>query len=253
MKSGPVGEGDYIVEQGDCFLSIAQRSGHFWETIWKDPANSKLRSERKDPTILLEGDRLTIPPLAVGQTACQTEKRHQFTRRGTPAKLKLRILEDPLPQHEETEGPSNVPNYSGRDVTSEDQEVAVHSNQDRPRRGVPYRLVIDGRNFDGKTDEDGSIEHLIPPDARAGTLILEPGTLKQQEFELRLGHLDPISEMVGVKERLANLSFECGDRSDEMTDGLQHALRAFQEKWGLPVTGELTEEVRSKIQEVHGS
>jgi hypothetical protein len=86
-----------------------------------------------------------------------------------------------------------------------------------------------------------------------GKLILNPGTAEEEEISLELGHLDPISEVVGVKQRLANLSFECGDRSNEETDGLSQATAAFQQKNGMEVTGELTDELRQKLLELHGS
>ena len=82
---------------------------------------------------------------------------------------------------------------------------------------------------------------------------MEPGTPRERVFNLQLGHLSPITEKGGVKERLANLGFECGDREDSLTTPFVSALRAFQQKYQLPATGELNAATRDKLKEVHGS
>jgi hypothetical protein len=245
-----VGEGDYIVQPGDCISSIAQENGHFWQTIWNDPHNSALKSARGDPNVLLEGDRVTIPPIRIKYENRQTGAEHRFVRVGTPAKLRICIMEDPEPPQEQ-DGPAPI--YEGRDVATEDPASTPASTANRPRANAPYVLTIDGRSVTGNTDANGYLEVCISPAAREGRLVIDPGTLQEREYTLRLGHLDPLTEIAGVKQRLANLSFECGDRSDEATEGFRAALMAFQEASGLPATGELTSEVRDKIRELHGS
>ena len=49
------------VTQGDCFLSIAEANGFFWETLWNHPENKTLKAERKDPAVLLPGDKVFVP------------------------------------------------------------------------------------------------------------------------------------------------------------------------------------------------
>ncbi|MFH1075402.1 MAG: hypothetical protein V1753_00935 [Pseudomonadota bacterium] len=52
---------DYIVKQGDCIESIAFKHGLFWETVWNHPNNQQLKQERKNPNILLAGDKVFVP------------------------------------------------------------------------------------------------------------------------------------------------------------------------------------------------
>lgn len=89
----PVGDGEYEVQQGDCVESIAARYGHLWKTIWDHPKNAAVKSERRDPNVLLPGDRLHIPPLRIRELSKGSDSRHSFTRLGVPSKLVLKLAE----------------------------------------------------------------------------------------------------------------------------------------------------------------
>lgn len=114
---------------------------------------------------------------------------------------------------------------------------------DQPRPNVPYQLEIDGQWFDGATDGDGYLEHPIPPTAAKGKLTVGEGTT-QDVFELEFGALDPVDTEEGVAGRLADLGYG--------TDDVEEALRAFQEKYRLPVTGTADEATRQRLREVFG-
>jgi hypothetical protein len=244
---------EYTVKQGDCISSIAQKYGLFWEKIWDHSKNAQLKERRKDPNILQPGDVVFIPDNEEKEESGATEQRHRFRKRGVPAKLRLRLMEEPEREQTEqsAETSSAMPDSSG--AFSEDPQMDDTPPQEEPRRNVPYVVEIDGKLIRGTTDDDGMIECGIPPNASKGRLIVEPGTPNETTLPLELGHLNPLSELSGIKQRLANLGLECGDRRDSPTPGLEEALRAFQEKHGLPVTGEADQTTRDKINEVHGS
>jgi Putative peptidoglycan binding domain len=46
------------IVEGDCVESVAELHGHFWETVWNDPANAELKQARGDHTTLEPGDVL---------------------------------------------------------------------------------------------------------------------------------------------------------------------------------------------------
>lgn len=94
------------------------------------------------------------------------------------------------------------------------------------------------------------IDHEIPAGARAGRLILEPGTPNETILPLNLGHLDPVDAVSGVKQRLANLTFECGS-GDDLTPELAGALRMFQQKNGLEITGEIDQATKDALAKLH--
>lgn len=249
-QGGPVGSGEYIVQEGDCILSLAARCGHFWKTIWDHPANTELRQARGDPAILLPGDKLTIPPLRLREESKSTDQKHRFVRKGVPLMLRLRFTEDVY------ESPQTQAGAQGSA-----QEQSLHSSyatpasactyQTKPRANVPFLLEVGGRLIQGKTDRDGRIEQSIPADTSSARLTLEPGTARETVLPIRLGHLDPLDEFSGVRQRLINLGFDC--RGVEQEEDLTDAIAAFQEWHGLPVTGKLDGATRDKLRETHGS
>lgn len=241
------------VSAGDCVSSISKSHGFFWETIWNHPENSELKNLRQDPNILLPGDRVYVPDKDPGEENGATEARHRFRLKGVPAKLRLRVMREPKPE-------GSVPSTPGagageeKNPSSEDPLIEESAEEDEPLANAPYMLKIDGLVVEeGTTDGDGRVEIPLAPDAREGELILNPGTDEERIIPLGLGHLDPIGEVIGVKQRLCNLGFECGELDGEHSEELEVAVRAFQEKHGLGITGEVDQETRDAIKEQHGS
>ncbi|MFZ5758217.1 MAG: PGRP and LysM peptidoglycan-binding domain-containing protein [Thermodesulfobacteriota bacterium] len=232
----------HVVRQGDCLSSIADRYGHFWETIWNHPDNAALKELRQDPNVLLPGDEVIVPDREEKEESGATAARHRFKKKGVPAKIRLKIMREPPPDNGDSEESGDVIRSSAQ------------TPQDEVRADLPYRLDIDGQVSEGSTDSEGMIEFVIPPGARRGKIILEPNTTRAREIPLMLGSLDPISENRGIKQRLANLGFDCGSCSDdEMSEKVEAALRFFQEEYELEVTGVIDDATRNKLKEVHGS
>lgn len=171
--------------------------------------------------------------------------------KGVPAKLRLRLL-DHVAKDAPVPPPPPAPG-------GEELHVQVHDPvldpqfEFKPRANAPYRLIIDAVSFEGTTDAQGILERAIAPNAREGTLIVDPGTPRQLLIQLRLGQLGPLTEISGVKQRLANLGFDCGDDSPQAHDAFAAAVAAFQESAGLPISGELDDSTRSAIQDAHGA
>lgn len=242
---------DYEVNAGECVSSIAFEHGFYWRTLWDHSSNAALKARRKDPNVLLAGDVVHIPDLTLQEESGATEARHRFQLKGVPAKLRIRLLEPCEPEAKQE--PEGQFHHDGRGTTSEDPVRPQETTKERPRANVPYHLFIDGQPTQGKTDGDGYLTLAIPPNAREGRLVLDPGTGKQSELRLGLGHLDPITEVAGVKQRLANLAFDCGDRTNEPSEALADAIARFQAQNGLPVNGELSDQLRDALKKAHGS
>jgi hypothetical protein len=232
--TGPLGDGNYCVEQGECVQSIAFARRMHWKTIWDDPRNAILKQAR-DPNILLPGDRLHVPDPEPKTVDAETDRRHTYVVEGIWSRVHIRMVEwAPAPEQ-----PDNEPDGGMMEA--------------KPRAHVPYVLVIEERSFSGTTDADGWIDHVISPGARQGKLILEPGTSRAYTLPLLLGGLDPMPAASGVCQRLANLGF--GADTDLQPDSaeFQDAVQAFQTANGLEPSGVVDAETRAKLQELHCS
>jgi len=211
---GPVGNGSYVVRQGDCLSSIGKCHGFFSKTLWEHPENRELRDVRKDPNVLLPGDRVFIPELRPRIENCVTEKRHVFVRKGTHCPFRMTIMD-----------------------------------YDRPRSGEAYRLNVDGVWHEGTLDDQGTLDIKIPANAVSGKLFV--GTAPLEEcFDLQFGAIDPSVNVAGIQKRLRNLGFDCGE---ETTLGrkTRAALAQFQAKHDLEVTGKLDDDSRSMLEDEH--
>ncbi len=213
----PVGSGDYVVQQGECLLSIALEHGFLPETLWDLPENREVKDKRKDPSVLLPGDRLHIPDPRVKQESSSDGQKHRFRRKGFPAKLRIRVLQN-----------------------------------GEPRKDTPYILDIDGVLSDGTTDGDGGVEVTVPPQAKRGRLTVGKDEGDRQVFELRLSGLDPIDALSGVQQRLDNLGFAC-PVTGALDERTKAALADFQRAFDLEATGEADDKTRDRLVKEHGS
>ena len=198
--------------EGDCIASIAMKYGFFPDTVWQDSANSELRGRRKNPNILSPGDVVVIPDKRVKTVAKPSDEHHKFRRRGVPEKLVIQLL-----------------------------------SNDKPRASEEYRLEIDGQLIHGCTDEEGILEHWVPPGAKEGRLLVGA---TDEEYILAIGSLPPLTEEAGIQRRLANLGFLEADKPDDTE--YKQAIEAFQSHYGLKVTGDVDQDTRDKILEEHG-
>ncbi len=206
----------HTAERGACVSSIAFGAGLFWQTIWDHPANAALRHDRGNPNVLHEGDATFVPDIRQKADSGSTDQHHRFVRRGEPAQLQLRVLED-----------------------------------DEPRSGAPWVLEVDGRSFQGQTDADGNLSIPMMANARRAVLRVGPPG-EEDEYELDLGTVEPVTSDAGLRARLENLEYLDYEEA-KSAEVLAEALREFQCKHGLAITGEPDEATRSRLLEQHGS
>jgi len=207
---------NHNVVQGDCFLSIAENYGFFWETLWNHPNNAELKTKREDPTILYPGDVVFVPVKRLKEVKESTDQVHKYRMKNVPAKFHIRLLND----------------------------------DDSPRANLNYVLEIDGQEFTGTTDGNGAISISIPPKAKNGKLVL---TDEDEEYDLYLGQLDPIDKNSGVQARLRGLGYYNGETSQAVNPETEQAVKDFQEAYNLEPTGQIDDAFRSKLESIYGS
>jgi hypothetical protein len=203
----------HVVEDGDSVLSLAEQHGLFAATVWNDPANSDLKSQRTDMNILMPGDVVVIPDKRSRVETRQTGATYRFRRKGIPALLRLRILE-----------------------------------YNQPRKNQDYTLTVDGQEQTGTTDDQGILEAYVPARSREGELVIGED---EEHIVLQFGHLDPVREISGVQKRLNNLGYDCGEVDGELSETTVAALKAFQQEAGLEPTGEADTATQEKLRELH--
>lgn len=201
----------HSVAAGECISSIAHRFGFAPATLWDHPQNAALRSARANPDVLAPGDLVFIPDRRARATDAAVDARHRYRVRGVPARLRLQLLED-----------------------------------DEPLAAQPFELVVDGGLvLRGVTDDAGRIDVAIPPNARAGRLVVGEGP-SAATHELRLGRLDPVEDPAGLRARLTNLGYGVGDDPTP-------ALRRFQRDHDVPETGLPDAPTLQALLAAHGS
>jgi len=238
---------DYTVKQGDCLSSIAAKYGLFWEKIWNHPKNARLKEQRKDPNILYPGDVVFVPEKEVKEESGATEQRHEFKKKGVPAKLRIRFFR---PVISET-SPSNSENsYNISHYHPAQREPAI---EHQPIANAPFVIIVDKAIINGQSDEEGMVELSIAPQAVEGKIIFYPGTSEEIIYDLTLGEMDPIDTIIGVRKRLNNLGYRCLPGGDNLDESLRDALRKFQRENNLSPSGEIDQPTKNKLMDIHGS
>ncbi|MEO8810839.1 MAG: LysM domain-containing protein [Rhodanobacter sp.] len=205
---------DYIVSAGDSLASIAKDNGYLWKTLWEHGNNAGLKSLRKNPNQLVEGDKLFLPDKAAKNASKPTDAKHKFKRKGEPTSLKMQL-----------------------------------TSLGEPRKDEAYTLTFGDQVIHGQTDGEGKLEHPIPGEVKGATLMLSGG---KEVYNIAIGLLDPSSLTRGIRQRLGNLGYDCGgDSGDELGEATRTALKRFQADNKLKTSGEIDADTRAKIDQLH--
>lgn len=189
-----------------------------WQDVYDSADNEALRKRRPNPNLLFPGDVVNIPEQP--EASCLTEQHHEFTRIIPRRYISLKLF-------------------------SYDSEAL---------KSCDYKLWIEGRELDGKTDDDGRLCVEIP--ILCNQCILFIG---HQVWELKLGHLNPITAdcaddgISGIQARLMNLGYYHGPVDGIKTKALKLAIHEFQQAFGLQKTGIPDTATRDKLTKAHGS
>lgn len=188
-----------------------------YKVIYDHADNADFKKKRPDPNLILVGDRIVIPDLTPGKSACATGATHTFTAKKMKRKLTVRVID----------------------------------SDGNPVKAAAYKLKLGELVIEGKSDGDGNVKADIPIDAEEGAV--EVGAWK---WPLRVGHLNPMEEtgddISGVQSRLLNLGHGPGAVDGVMGKKTSAAIRAFQRDQGLEVDGEISPDLVSKLKEVYG-
>jgi hypothetical protein len=204
--------------QGDTVASIVLPLGADPDAVWSDPKNDRLRAERSDPAVLCAGDILYIP-------------------------------DDDPPSHTAAAGSTNT--FTSLVAT---QTVRIVLGGGQPVANTAYVVHGLGDDVTGTTGADGSLSIDVP--VNIDTFVLELPD-QQATYQVLVGHLDPVTQDSGVRQRLSNLGYGSplfdllGDLGIEADAAL--VIRLFQISNGLNVSGEPDADTVAAIQKAHGA
>jgi LysM repeat protein len=213
----------HVVKQGDCLYRIAQQYGFAdWRTIYDHADNEDFRELRPDPNVIYPGDQIHIPDTESKQVTLPTANKHKI--QVTLPKIMLRI--------------------------------ELRNELDEPLAGKEFMLAFGDTLYEGTTTGDGMLEQKIAAGEERGELtvwLTADHEAARYCWDISVGHLDPVEELAGVRQRLNNLGFYCEPGGVELDDSLRLALIGFQHVAEIDESGELDDATRSKLVELHGS
>jgi hypothetical protein len=169
----------YTVAQGDYVASIAaDLEVRNPDTIWNDPSNAPLKSARISPNVLFPGDAITIPDPRDRKEGRPTDSIHNFAVLRRHVQLR----------------------------------VVLHDAGDRPVSGAQCLVELGAR---ARLTSDGGgliAAEIDPAGAHVGTLTIGNSNCPLDgQYEIRVGHLNPVSKPSGQMARLNNLGYRAGD------------------------------------------
>jgi len=214
--SGPVGDGEHVVREGECISLLAAKHGLKASDIFDHPDNAELKAVRRNPNVLLPRDRVAVRQVELKEQGRPTNQKSTFQLLREPVFLQIQILD-----------------------------------RDQPVAGKPFALTVDGVTIRGTTNPDGTIKVRISPTATAGFLLVGPPDNLLQ-MKLKLGALHPVETNTGVQQRLQNLGFDCGPIDGIVGPRTRGRIRDFQGKSGLTIDGKLDPATRELLRQKHG-
>lgn len=212
----------HVVKQGDCLYRIAKQYGFAdWRTIYDHADNEAFRSKRPNPNVIYPGDELAIPDKDIKQVSLPTTAKHKLTVKRPKVMLR----------------------------------VELRNELDEPLAGKQFELKFGEQLYEGSTDGAGILEAKVQAHEEVGELTVWGSSDREAErwfWNIRVGHLDPVAELAGVRQRLNNLGFYCEPKGAAVDESLRFAVKGFQRIAGIEPTGEVDDATRGKLVELHG-
>jgi N-acetylmuramoyl-L-alanine amidase len=187
--------------------------------IYADPDNAELWKKRPNPNQLMPGDEVSL---------------------GDPNR------------------PSDLPTGAGHTLMiseGDDETLSIFlgSRTDSSFAGKNFELTVGDRKAQGTVPDDNVIAADIPLGSDSGELKVwlsdDPEVIAS--WTLKIGHLDPITEVTGVQARLNNLGYDAGNVDGSEDEDLDAAVAAFQDDVGLEPSGEIDDDVRAALDQAH--
>lgn len=207
----------YVVRPGDYLSKLAYTRGFDADEVWNHPKNAELKKTRK-PEVLCAGDVLYLPKNKPDGLSFSRRRVNRFVAKVPTSKFDMHF-DDP----------------AGK------------------LKNAAFTYEIDGVEADGKTDGDGKATFDVPITAHEVHVVFPDVGFATTA---KVGHLDPVDDPKGVRQRLKNKGYikePPSEDEEREADLMKDALTKFQKDQKLPETGELDDATKGKLVAEHGS
>ena len=229
------------VVQGEYLSLIAARYGFTDHLVlWNFPANAALKQLRKNPNVLLPGDRVVIPDRETGLVSAPTGQVNPFVANASDVLVNI-VFEDPSRQPLATRAGNltvGVTSQRGNGFIVRGPTPATTDNQGK------FPIIF--RNALGTG--------ALPTD---GAFVMDPAApLPRAPFRFLVGSLDRLDTRSGQRARLNNFGYFAGF-GEQDDDQLVWAIEEFQNDEKLTergLTGTLAKDRRTlnRLGQRHG-
>ena len=214
----------HTVAQGETLTRIAKQYEFVDpETIYQHESNKAFREKRPDPNIIFPGDEINIPDKEKIVKAGYTGGKHVFTVKKPPVEM---------------------------------FRMKIQNKAGKAWAGKRVTLDVSGQTLDAEIGDDGLIEIELPNGDESGgnlNVFMDPNSDEPtHQFEVQMGHLDPVEELSGVQARCNMLGFYCGVADGVMGGNTRRGIKEFQAAHGLDVDGVPGPMTKGKLKEVYG-
>lgn len=132
-------------------------------------------------------------------------------------------------------------------ASSYPSKIQILDDQGNPIKNTEYQLSIGGTSLSGVTDQQGWTEEFP-------SIGINEGMLSVLDLNYKITFEDSdTDDLDHIKSLLNSLGFDAGipDGKSESDENCTNSLVIFQEEMELKVTGEINEETKKKLKEIH--
>lgn len=239
--------------QGDEDLAwIAYKYGFGdWKPIADHEKNKKLWDDGRTPHSLHKGDKVWVPSVTPKVFECRTNEKHVFNLERPKIPIEVSLQDEDGLVHSDVKYEIWV---AGRRVVPPQgsEEVVRTTSTGTIRQVIPLTKDAEIRVWFGPKGGGPDDDEILTDEAAAQQRNdFEADPLSYTAFPVHFGHMDPLSTIEGVQDRLNNLGYPCGDEQGTVGEKTKEALKLFQADYEVKVTGEIDDATKKALGQVY--
>ncbi|MBS1833705.1 MAG: hypothetical protein JST65_13390 [Acidobacteria bacterium] len=247
-------------QPGDCFDSLAKENGFYnYKTLYDHPDNAGLKGTRPNPNQLAEGDNVNIPDKRPKKVALDLDKEKKFVVDRKKTKIRVKLVSSQDKMLAVTECTFTVGSFTKAGQPAEgliegeiDPKVKTGSLKFKPlilkkptppARNKPATAAPEFPPHPPKIVADEFTDEKPPEDT----------TPLEFEYELKVGSLEPHTEVRGSLQRLNNLGCKLKDPEAKTAtdDETKVVIKSYQRFKGTADPSGNLDDVKGTLEAAH--